>query len=86
MNLAAELNNEDTKRKKFQVFRNVSFDSSLNNCSNFRDCLFCYDTKYKAVFMVLKLFYLVILAFKESLFLEISNITEVHFQEWGKYF
>ena len=27
MNLAAELNNEDTKRKKFQVFKNVSFDS-----------------------------------------------------------
>ena len=27
MNLAAELNNEDTKRKKFQVFNNVSFDS-----------------------------------------------------------
>ena len=27
MNLVAELNNEDTKRKKFQVFKNVSFDS-----------------------------------------------------------
>ena len=26
MNLVAELNNEDTKRKKFQVFKNVSFD------------------------------------------------------------
>ena len=45
-----------------------------------------YDTKYKAVFTVLKLFYLFILAFNESLFLEIGNITEVHFQEWGKYF
>ena len=27
MDLAAELNNEDTKRKKFQVFKDVSFDS-----------------------------------------------------------
>ena len=26
MDLVAELNNEDTKRKKFQVFKNVSFD------------------------------------------------------------
>ena len=25
MDLVAELNNEDTKRKKFQVFKNVSF-------------------------------------------------------------
>ena len=27
MDLVAELNNEDTKRKKFQVFKKVSFDS-----------------------------------------------------------
>ena len=27
MDLVAELNNEDTKKKKFQVFKNVSFDS-----------------------------------------------------------
>ena len=27
MDLVAELNNEDIKRKKFQVFKNVSFDS-----------------------------------------------------------
>ena len=26
MDFVAELNNEDTKREKFQVFRNVSFD------------------------------------------------------------
>ena len=26
MDLVVELNNEDTKRKKFQVFKNVSFD------------------------------------------------------------
>ena len=45
-----------------------------------------YDTKYKAVFTVVKLFYLVILAFNKNLFLEKGNITEVHFQEWGKYF
>ena len=81
MNLAAEVNNEDTKRKKFQVFKNVFFDSCWRNCINFRDCLFCYDTKYKVVFTVLKLFYLVILAFKESLFLEIGNITDVHFRD-----
>ena len=43
------------------------------------DCLFCYETKYKAVFTVLKLFYLVILSFKESLFLELGNTTEVIF-------
>ena len=40
-----------------------------------------YDTKYKAVFTVVKLFYLVILAFNKNLFLEKGNITEVHFQE-----
>ena len=45
------------------------------------DCLFCYHTKYKAAFTVLKFFYFVILTFKESLFLEIGNITEVLFQE-----
>ena len=28
MDVVAELNNEDTKRKKFQVFQNVSFDST----------------------------------------------------------
>ena len=27
MELVAELNNEDTKRKKFQVLKNVSFDT-----------------------------------------------------------
>ena len=27
MDLVAELNNEDTKREKFQVFKKVSFDS-----------------------------------------------------------
>ena len=27
MDLVAELNNKDTKRKKFQVCKNVSFDS-----------------------------------------------------------
>ena len=27
MDLVTELNNEDTKKKKFQVFKNVSFDS-----------------------------------------------------------
>ena len=27
INHGSELNNEDTKRKKFQVFKNVSFDS-----------------------------------------------------------
>ena len=26
MDLVVELNNEDTKREKFQVFKNVSFD------------------------------------------------------------
>ena len=26
IDLAVELNNDDTKRKKFQVFKNVSFD------------------------------------------------------------
>ena len=40
-----------------------------------------YDTKYKAVFTVVKLFHLVILAFNKNLFLEKGNITEVHFQE-----
>ena len=29
MDLVAELNNEDTKRKKLQVFKNVSFDSKV---------------------------------------------------------
>ena len=42
--------------------------------------------KYKAVFTVLKFFYLVVLTFEENLFLAIGNITEVHFQEYGKYF
>ena len=71
MDLVAELNNEDIKRKKFQVFKNVSFDS---RAINFRGFLFYYGTKYKALFTVLKFFYLVILTFKESLFLVIGNM------------
>ena len=39
------------------------------------------DTKCKAVFTVLKLFFLVILAFNESLFLEKGHVNKVHFQE-----
>ena len=30
MDFVVELKNEDTKRKKFQVFKNVSFDSRAN--------------------------------------------------------
>ena len=37
--------------------------------------------KYKAVFTVLKFFYLAILTFKKGLVLAIGNITEVHFQD-----
>ena len=52
MDLVAELNNEDTKRKKFQSFKNASFDfRAIAVISGI--CLFCYDTKYKAAFMVL---------------------------------
>ena len=52
MHLVAELNNEDTKRKKFQCFKNVSFDfRAIAVISGI--CLFCYDTKYKAAFIVL---------------------------------
>ena len=73
LNKPWELNNEDTKRKKFQVFENVSFDSrGIAVISGI--ALFGHDTKYKAVFTVLKVFYLVILTFKESLFLEIGNL------------
>ena len=81
MDLVAELNNEDTKRTKLQVCKNVSFDSRAIAAVDFRDCLFCYDRKYKAVFTVLKFFYLIILTFTKSLFLAIGNITEEHFQE-----
>ena len=52
MDLVAELNNEDTKREKFQCFRNVSFDVRAMAVVSVI-CLFCYDTKYKAAFMVL---------------------------------
>ena len=53
MDLVAGLNNEDTKRKKSQVFKNVSFDFRAIAVNFRRDCLFCYDTKYKAASMVL---------------------------------
>ena len=52
MDLVAELNNEDTNRKKFQCFKNVSFDfRAIAVYSGI--CIFCDDTKYKAAFMVL---------------------------------
>ena len=52
MGLVAELNNEDTNRTKFQCFMNVSFAfRAIAVISGI--CLFCYDTKYKAAFMVL---------------------------------
>ena len=50
MDLVAEWNNEDTKRKIFQVFKGfffVFFFLILKHFRNFKDCLFCYDTKYK---------------------------------------
>ena len=41
MDLVAELNNEDTKRKKFQVFKNVSFDFRvIAVISGWRYCTF----------------------------------------------
>ena len=92
MDLVAELNSENTKRKKFQVFKNVSFDSTaiaVISRNAYFDCnwirtqnhlvlkrtLKYKNTKYKAVFTVLKFFYLVILTFKESLILEIGTGT-----------
>ena len=84
MDLVAELNNEDTKRKKFQVFKIFSFDSRATAVIS-EIAYFVMTQKYKAAFTVLKVFYLVILTFKESLFLEIGNIIEVHFQESGKF-
>ena len=84
MDLVAELNNEDTKRNKFQVFKNVSFDSIAIVVIS--GIAYFVDTKYKAVFAVLKFFYLAMLTFIKSLFLEIGNITKVHLQEWEKYF
>ena len=79
MDLVAELNNQDTKIKKFQVLR--MFLLILEQLQYSRDCLFCYDTKYKSVFTFLKFLYLVTLTFKVSFTLEIRKITEVHFQE-----
>ena len=43
MKLIVEMNNEDTKREKFQVFKNVSFDPRAI-------AYFDSDTKPKAVF------------------------------------
>ena len=82
MDLVAELNKKDTKRKKFQVFKNVSLDSrAIAVISEIAHFVTGYDTKHKFVFTVLKFFYFVVLTFTKSLFLAIENITEVHFQE-----
>ena len=64
MDLVAELNNEDTKRKKFQVFKNVSFDSGAIEVIS--GIAYFAMTRNTRLFLatVLKLFYLVILAFK----------------------
>ena len=82
MNLVAELNNEDTKIKKFQVFKNVSFDSTATVVV----LGIAYFVMTRKTVSILKFFYLVILTFKESLVLVIENITEVHVQDRGKYF
>ena len=81
MDLVAELNNEDTKRKKFQVFKNVSFDSRAIAVISGIAYFVSYDKKYKAVFTVPRFFYLVVLTFTRIFFLAIGNITEAHFQE-----
>ena len=81
MDFVAELNNEDSKRKKFQVFKNVSFDSRAIAVISVIAYFVSYDKKYKAVFTVLRFFYLVVLTFAKILFLAIGNITEAHFQE-----
>ena len=81
MDFVAELNNEDSKRKKFQVFKNVSFDSRAIAVISVIAYFVSYDKKYKAVFTVLWFFYLVVLTFAKILFLAIGNITEAHFQE-----
>ena len=70
MDLVAELNNEDTKTKKFQVFKNVSFDFRAIEVISWTAC---NDAKYKAEFPVLNFLYLVILTFDESLILEIKK-------------
>ena len=81
MDLTVELNNEDTKMKKFQVFNNVSFDPRAIAVIA---AIAYFDTKDKAVFTVLKFFYLVILILKKSFFLAIGNVSEVYFQECWK--
>ena len=86
MDRVTELSNEDIERKKFQVFKNVSIDRRAIAVIAGIAEIFCYNTKYKAVFTFLKFFYLVTLIFKESLFLAIVNISEVHSQGCGKYF
>ena len=81
MDFVAELNYEDSKRKKFQVFKNVSFDSRAIAVISGIAYFVSYGKKYKAVFTVLRFFYLVVLTFAKILFLAIGNITEAHFQE-----
>ena len=81
MDFVVELKNEDSKRKKFQVFKNVSFDSRAIAVISVIAYFVSYDKKYKAVFTVLRFFYLVVLTFAKILFLAIGNITEAHFQE-----
>ena len=86
MDLDAEVNNEDTKRKNVQVFNDVSFDSgAIAVISGIAYFVMTQKTRLSLA-TVLKFFYLIILTFKESIILAIGNIAELHSQECGKYF
>ena len=70
MNLAAELNNEQPKERNSKFLRMFLLILARKIAVISGIAYFVtYDTKYKAVFTVLKLLYLAILAFNESLFL-----------------
>ena len=84
MHLVLELKNEDTKRNKFQVFKNVSFDPRA--IPVIPAYFGVTRNKRLSLLKLLNFFYLIMLIFKESLFLAIGNTPEVHFQGCGKYF
>ena len=85
MDLVAELNNEDTKRKKLQVFKNFFSDfRAIAVISGIAYFVMTRNTRLPLWFY--SSFIWSFSPSKKASFIEIRTITEVHFQAWEKYF
>ena len=87
MDPVAELNSEDTKRNKFHVFKNVSFDSrAIAVILGIAYFVMIRNTRLSLLLYGSEVLLFGDIDLHKKPVLAVGNITEVHFQEWGRYF